>query len=761
MYPILYEQVTPGTIPATRGIGTLSSCSSCEVEQVRNDIYELVMEYPITGIHSKEIAYRRIIKAKPNFTDDPQLFRIDRIGKVMNGSFTVYAKHISYDLSGNEITSGTAGNAAEACVLLQNAAPGYNITTDKVVSGNFKINVPGSVRSYFAGREGSFLDVFGKADIKYDNFNIQFLTNAGEDRGITINYGKNLLELSQEIDASNLYTHVRCYYKSGDAAAVVGNKVATGLTLDVEKVLLVDVTEEYQEAPTVQTLTNRAQQYKNNNNLTVPSNNITLDFVQSDKLSNRVDLCDTVSVYYEALGITRTSMKCIRTKWDVIKEKYIETEFGDSVSTVADTIAFTNKALESKPSSSYMSEVIAHATELITGNLGGYVILHDSNGDGTPDEILIMDTADINTATKVWRWNKNGLGYSSTGYSGTFGTAITADGKIVADYIATGTLDASQATITNINASNINTGTLNADLIKAGTISDVAGNSSINMTNGVATMKNFKAKDSLTLVDSSNIQRAWIGYTVGSGSALRAMDGNGHALASMDAQNNGYGMVAIGDSNKEQLGTFSCNSAGAGIYLASLYSGLKKTGAQLFSKDTGGLLQIFNNPDQNLIAEIGTGSDRSGHLSLWGYVGQNLFHVYRLSGGGCYMALFKDDTTQSIYMNAYSGAIVCVSLTQTSSRKVKKNIKPIEDAEKILELQAVSFDYKDESLGTNKRGFIAEDVAEVLPNLVTPETEEHNATLDYMEMIPYLQAVIKKQEERITALEKKIESLEK
>lgn len=125
------------------------------------------------------------------------------------------------------------------------------------------------------------------------------------------------------------------------------------------------------------------------------------------------------------------------------------------------------------------------------------------------------------------------------------------------------------------------------------------------------------------------------------------------------------------------------------------------------------------------------------------------------------MALFKDNTTQSIYMNAYSGSIVCVSLTQTSSRKVKKNIKPIEDAEKILELQAVSFDYIDEDLGTDKRGFIAEDVAEVLPNLVTPETEEHNATLDYMEMIPYLQAVIKKQEERITALEKKIESLEK
>ena len=768
MFPILYEQITPGTVPQHHGLGVLSDCISCYVEQERNGIYELTMQYPITGIHAEELASRRILKVKPNFTDDPQLFRIDRIGKVMNGVFTVYAKHISYDLSGYDITSGTANNAAGACTLLQNAATGYTITTDKTTTGSFKINTPGSVKSYFVGREGSFLDVFGTADIKYNNFNVQFLLHGGSDRGVTIRYGKNLLELSQELGASNLYTHVRCFYKNGDEAAVISDKKATGLTLDVNRCLIVDVTQDYESAPTVAQLNTRTDNYIANNNLTVPSNNIKLDFVQSGELKDRVDLCDTVSVYYEALGITRTQMKCIRVKWDCIREKYVEAEFGDSVSTVADTIIQSNK--EIKTQTSMLESAITRATELITGNLGGYVVLHDSNGDGEPDEILIMDTADISTATKVWRWNKNGLGYSSTGYSGTFSTAITADGKIVADFITTGTLDASKATITHINATNIDTGainaslittgTINADLIKAGVISDVAGNSSINMTNGVATMKNFKAKDSLTLVDSSNIQRAWIGYTTNSGSALRALDGNGHALATMDAQNSGYGMVAIGDSNKEQLGTFSCNSAGAGIYLASLYSGLKKTGAQLFSKDTGGLLQIFNNPDQEQIAEIGTGSDRSGHISLWGYVGQNLFQVFRLSTGGCYMALFKDNTTQSIYMSAYSGAIVCVSLTQTSSRKVKKNIKPIEDAEKILELQAVSFDYKDESLGTDKRGFIAEDVAEVLPNLVTPETEEHNATLDYLEMIPYLQAVIKDQESRIQELERRLAALE-
>jgi hypothetical protein len=82
-----------------------------------------------------------------------------------------------------------------------------------------------------------------------------------------------------------------------------------------------------------------------------------------------------------------------------------------------------------------------------------------------------------------------------------------------------------------------------------------------------------------------------------------------------------------------------------------------------------------------------------------------------------------------------------------------------EEARKILELEAVTFDFKDKAQGTDKRGFIAEDVAEVIPELVTPETENTSAALDYIGMIPYLQAVIKEQDKRISYLEAKLEEL--
>jgi len=89
-----------------------------------------------------------------------------------------------------------------------------------------------------------------------------------------------------------------------------------------------------------------------------------------------------------------------------------------------------------------MQSAIANSTALITGNKGGYVVFHDSDGDGKPDEILIMNTPTIETATKVWRWNSGGLGYSKNGYNGNYGLAMTIDGAIVADFITTGRMTA-------------------------------------------------------------------------------------------------------------------------------------------------------------------------------------------------------------------------------------------------------------------------------------------------------------------------------
>jgi hypothetical protein len=105
---------------------------------------------------------------------------------------------------------------------------------------------------------------------------------------------------------------------------------------------------------------------------------------------------------------------------------------------------------------STLQKAILDATNAIAGNSGGYVMMHDTNNDGKPDEILILDIEDLTLATKVWRWNKEGLGYANNpagnAYLGPYKTAITADGQIVADFITTGTLNAERIAVENFDA---------------------------------------------------------------------------------------------------------------------------------------------------------------------------------------------------------------------------------------------------------------------------------------------------------------------
>lgn len=108
------------------------------------------------------------------------------------------------------------------------------------------------------------------------------------------------------------------------------------------------------------------------------------------------------------------------------------------------------KFIETIPSKSeILKEAEANASALITALTNGYVVVNSN-------EILIMDTPDKDTAKKVWRWNVNGLGYSSNGYKGPFGTAITMDGQILGKYLVAGSVTADKMVIENLVSRNGN-----------------------------------------------------------------------------------------------------------------------------------------------------------------------------------------------------------------------------------------------------------------------------------------------------------------
>lgn len=457
MIPILYESNT--TSFNTNGIGRLSDAITCIVTEERNGQYELQMTYPLDGALYNDLQVSRIIWAVPSDGEEEQAFRIYKVSRPISGIVTVYAEHISYQLSCVPVSRYSATSAAAAMSGLASHAAvdcPFTFWTDLTTSGDFSVDAPAGIRSMLGGTEGSILDVFG-GEYKWDNYVVRLYAHRGADNGVTLRYGKNITDLQQEENITNTVTGVYPYWQDSDGNYVeLTQKVvlsANAGNFPYPRVAVVDCSQEFETQPTQEQLLGWANDYIGKAGIGIPSVSIDVSFValwQTEQYKDiapleRVKLCDTVTVEYEKLGVSAKA-KVIRTEYDVLAERYNSIGIGDAKSTLTEQFLSQQQQLNNqqsqineKPSKSFMEEAIENATNWINGVNGGYVVLH-KNANDQPYEILIMDTPDIETAKKVWRWNQGGLGYSASGYQGPYTTAITQDGAIVADFITAGTM---------------------------------------------------------------------------------------------------------------------------------------------------------------------------------------------------------------------------------------------------------------------------------------------------------------------------------
>lgn len=456
----------------SNGLGSLTDAISCIVTEERNGVFELEMTYPVDGLHANDLigyydedgkyvsSLRRIIYCKTSVLNSKQPFRIYAVSKPINGQVTINAEHISYDLSGIPVTPFTVQNPAEAFLYLKNnSAISHNFTFWTSRNGNSTMSfaVPKSLRSLLGGEDGSVLDHYG-GEYEFDKFEVKLHQHRGEDRGVTIRYGKNLTDLKQEENCANVYTGVYPYwYREGDEEESSGLVEVAGKIIDVEgnfnfrRILTLDLTSEFDDKPTPEDLANRCKSYITENNIGVPKVNLEVSFLQlsqseeyADKaLFENVYLCDTVSVYFPELGVTNSKVKCVKTVFNVLKDRYDSIELGEPSSNLANTVAGQGQTIKTEVDGmrTFMELAITAATSKITSGLGGYVVMHHSGASdaksGYPDEILICSTSpDIRVAQGMWRWNKEGLAYSPYGYNGPFNkVAITNDGKLLAQNI--------------------------------------------------------------------------------------------------------------------------------------------------------------------------------------------------------------------------------------------------------------------------------------------------------------------------------------
>ena len=577
------------------GLGVLSEAVRCTVKEELNGMFEAELEYPINGTLYSSLKLDNWIYVKPNPYSKHQPFYIYKIERSIKNTVKVFARHWTYQLAGWVVKPYSAKSAQEAFTkgvahMPYNKGFPFKFVTDVNKSDFMIVNKPTNWRKLLGGNDNSIVEKFG-GEYEFDNNTIYLRKNRGVDRGVTIDYGRNLTDIKQETNISTMFTHVYPYWiasthrkgvisegeyfhnytdtfglyvtwevsQTADSVKLkqicylryynieIQDKVAvstinnirkefkvsgfknyttgikkkklfehtetvnltadgqiTAIPLSVsidmnidydnehyttmtasktvkiqndkdidplegvkyvelpEKIMSIvdkayntriynlDLSSDFEGAPTAEQLRARAKEYIKREHLGVPDISISVSFIdladttafENVAALQSILMGDTVSVHFELLGVNATA-KCIGTEYNAITDRYDSIQLGETKASLSSTISNNNHNIGNLPSKNDVNKSVAENGQLITGGFGGYVLLHSSTGGSKPDEILILDTDNIFTAKNVWRWNANGFGHSSTGYNGEYDLAITADGRIIADFIKGGILDGS------------------------------------------------------------------------------------------------------------------------------------------------------------------------------------------------------------------------------------------------------------------------------------------------------------------------------
>lgn len=307
-----------------------------------------------------------------------------------------------------------------------------------------------------------------------DNFTIGIRTNIGQDNGVTVQYAKNLREITCEENWDSVVTQLMPVGKDGILLNAVDESASLYVTSDIEydipftKTVSFDqsgvLEEDYQDASgnldeaaytaaLVDDLLSQAYQYVNAN--CVPQVNYTL----KANLEKITDIGDTVQVIDSRLGVNIMT-NVIAYDYDCILQKYTEIEFGNFKQTISGLASNINSTISSTVTEqvsnvqAVLSQELQQATDQILGTAGDSFVIYDGN------QILIVDTLPKESAVYCIRANSAGIGFSSTGIQGPFNSAWTIDG----------TLDMQMINVINLTASLIKGGTL-----KLGAHSNVSG----------------------------------------------------------------------------------------------------------------------------------------------------------------------------------------------------------------------------------------------------------------------------------------------
>lgn len=388
----------------------------------------------------------------------PQGEQAFRIGNVSNTRRKITAKipHIYYDSNNYLIADSNVvnKNCNDALDHLNNATD--NTSPFTTLSDIQSINSFRCVRKSLAEAFNTVLERWGGHLVR-NNWNVSIMNEIGQDNGVTIQYKKNLKEITVDYDWSEVVTKLMPVGKDGllledlYVSSDIQYEIPYTKTVSFEQDISEDdfkdddgnVNEEAYHQALLDDLRVQAQAYVDAN--CIPKVNYTLK-ANMDKIT---DVGDIVEVIDERLGINIMTHVLSYT-YDCILGKYTEIEFGNAqpkLSNLMSNMESTmDKAIEENNQviNVTLSAELQEAQDKIWGALGNSYCIYEG------DQILVVDSLPKETARNVLRINSAGISFSQNGINGSFTSAWTIDGTL--------------------NMQNINVINLVADLIKGGTL---------------------------------------------------------------------------------------------------------------------------------------------------------------------------------------------------------------------------------------------------------------------------------------------------
>jgi len=538
------------------------------------------------------------------------------------------------------------------------------------------------------------------------------LEDYGQQATQSIRFGENLLDFVKDIDTTN-FLNVLYPYGAETETELYGDQMARleGTPIQNDASIAAfgrrarTVTFETESEATLNRLAlayfNRYSQPK----LKIEAKAIDLGDIEA---VNRLRIGDSVRIIATKFGIDQ---------WEYITKQSIDLlnlannriELSSSVqirtsltSQMAEQAAMIE---EQQTASSILNEAKANALRILNGENGG-VIYFVNNDDNQIIEQRIMNNADIEQATKAWRWNINGLAYLRRTYPSdpwNVGVAITMDGAIVADYITTGVL--------------------NANLIKAGIIADLNGKFSLNMNTGAINMQDGTFSGNIT-AKSGYIGNGQYGFTIGN----TAISNGPSSISDMNTTGACYAINGL-----------TVNAAGKHSMIL---------GNEIFTNGTLSS-KAFT------IGDAGTMGIINGRFNnINGYTTQST----------------PDNTQFAFLHMAGGSVQRWVSWSSASDRRLKENIVPIEAEfvrDFFERLKPVKFNYISDETHKTEFGLIAQELEETFEdveesnNSIVFELEGEDAykAIDYQRLVGLLIPAVKDLYAQIDELKEEIKIL--